>query len=97
MAFITRPCRLFIDGESYADFEPRSWANGWLGPSPHIYAERGPDGRKYQRAPGVSLKPGAHRLDVIVDDDGTDSIEWVVGVADAASDLWLPFAMASKK
>lgn len=97
MAFLPRPCRTFVDGKPYADFEPRSWAPGWHGPSFHLYAERAVDGTKPLRAPAVSLKPGLHRLDIVLDHDGTDAVELVVGVADATSDLWLPFALAAAK
>jgi len=97
MAFLSRPCRTFVDNKSYADFEPRSWAPGWHGPSFHLYAERAVDGTKPLRAPALALKPGLHRFDIVLDHDGTDAVELVVGVADATSDLWLPFALAAAK
>ncbi|PAW78150.1 MAG: hypothetical protein B9S32_08115 [Verrucomicrobia bacterium Tous-C9LFEB] len=97
MAFLSRPCRTFVDGKSYADFEPRSWAPGWHGPSFHLFAERAVDGTKPLRAPALVLTPGEHRFDVLLEHDGTDAIELVIGVADATSDLWLPFALAIAK
>lgn len=97
MAFLNRPCRTFVDGQPYAEWEPRSWAPGWHGPSFHLYAERAADGSKPSRAPALALAPGVHRFDVILDHDGTDAAELVVGVADAETDLWLPFGMAFGK
>jgi len=97
MAFLPRPCRTFVDGKPYADWNPSSWTPGWHGPSFHLYAERAVDGTKPSRAPAITLTPGVHRFDVVFDHDGTDAAELVVGAADAQTDLWLPFALALRK
>lgn len=90
MAFLARPCRTFVDGEPYANFDSSTWAAGWSGPSFHIFQEHG-------HAPGVSLSPGRHSFDVLLEHDGSDSIEIVVGVGDAETDQWLPFALAKRQ
>lgn len=88
MAYFPTYCRTFVDGQPYAEFDPRAWERGWHGPSFHLFQQHGPP------TPGLHLSPGKHRFDVVLEHDGSDSLELVVGVADAETDQWLPFGVA---
>jgi ADP-ribosylglycohydrolase len=90
MAYFQGRCRIFVDQVFYGEYCPAAWENGWHGPSFHLFHQHGPS------TPALALTPGIHRFDVLLDHDRSDSVELVVGVADAETNQWHPFGLASK-
>jgi ADP-ribosylglycohydrolase len=86
MAYYRDRARVWVDGASYADYEPSLWFAGYHGPSFHRFQDQ---------APALSLSKGTHSLMVALKNKTPESHDVVIGIGDAAENLWISKALVS--
>lgn len=86
MTYYRDRAKLWVDGESYAEYEPSQWFEGYHGPSFHRFQDQ---------APSLPLSKGKHSLMVALKNKTPGAHDVVIGVGDAEKNLWISNALIS--
>ena len=86
MAYYEHQAKAWVNGAAYALYEPAKWSEGYHGPSFHRFQDY---------SPAMRLPKGKHSFMVALRNNEPGLHDVVVGVGEAASNLWISSAMVS--
>ncbi|MCF7863769.1 MAG: hypothetical protein K9L89_03155, partial [Kiritimatiellales bacterium] len=84
MAYYEQPAKVWLNGNTYAAYEPGNWSAGYHGPSFHRFLDY---------SPAVPLSRGRHTFTVALKNNTSGNHDVVVGVGDARKNLWISKAL----
>ena len=86
MAYYEHSAKVWLNGTVYAGYDPKTWSEGYHGPSFHRFENH---------SPAVLLPKGRHSMMVALRNNEQGSHDVVVGVGEADKNLWVSGALLS--